>query len=75
MLIRYDFWQDYNQSKQVNTFDGNDVVVKDLNETLTVDYETDVREGYDGPFSVLTQFPSKRPHKIAMKVIIKILFL
>ena len=28
--------------------------------TLSVDFETDVREGYDGPFSVLTQFPSKQ---------------
>ena len=43
--------------------------------TLPVDYKTDVREGYDGPFTVLTQFTSKRQHKIAMKVIIKILFL
>tara|TARA_B100000212_G_scaffold208304_1_gene157259 strand:- start:60 stop:425 length:366 start_codon:yes stop_codon:yes gene_type:complete len=28
--------------------------------TLSVDFETDVREGYDGPFSVLSQFPSKK---------------
>ena len=28
--------------------------------TLSVDFETDVREGYDGPFSVLSQFPSKQ---------------
>ena len=39
----------------------NDVVVKDFwAKILTVDYETDVREGYDGPFSVLAQFPSKK---------------
>ena len=39
----------------------NDVVVKGCGaKTLTVDYETDVREGYDGPFSVLAQFPSKK---------------
>ena len=54
----------------------NDVVVKGCGaKTLSVDYKTDVREGYDGPFTVLTQFPRKRRHKIAMKVIIKILFL
>ena len=28
--------------------------------TLSIDFETDVREGYDGPFSVLSQFPSKQ---------------
>ena len=28
--------------------------------TLSVDFETDIREGYDGPFSVLSQFPSKQ---------------
>ena len=28
--------------------------------TLSVDFDTDVREGYDGPFSVLSQFPSKQ---------------
>ena len=28
--------------------------------TLSVDFETDIREGYDGPFSVLLQFPSKK---------------
>ena len=28
--------------------------------TLSVDFETDIREGYDGPFSVLSQFPSKK---------------
>ena len=39
----------------------NDVVVRGCGATtLTVDYETDVREGYDGPFSVLAQFPSKK---------------
>ena len=39
----------------------NDVVVKGCGaKTLTVDYETDVREGYDGPFTVLTQFTSKK---------------
>ena len=39
----------------------NDVVVNGCGaKTLTVDYETDVREGYDGPFSVLAQFPSKK---------------
>ena len=27
---------------------------------LSVDFETDVREGYNGPFSVLSQFPSKQ---------------
>ncbi len=27
---------------------------------LSVDFDTDVREGYDGPFSVLSQFPSKQ---------------
>ena len=38
----------------------NDVVVKGCGaKTLTVDYETDVREGYDEPFTVLAQFPSK----------------
>ena len=39
----------------------NDVVVKGCGaKTLTVDYETDVREGYDGPFTVLAQFSSKK---------------
>ena len=39
----------------------NDVVVKGCGaKTLSVDFETDVREGYDGPFSVLSQFPSKQ---------------
>ena len=39
----------------------NDVVVKGCGaKTLTVDYETDVREGYDGPFTVLVKFPSKK---------------
>ena len=39
----------------------NDVVVKGCGaKTLTVDYETDIREGYDGPFTVLSQFPSKK---------------
>ncbi|MDC2963219.1 DUF1330 domain-containing protein [Prochlorococcus sp. AH-736-K15] len=39
----------------------NNVVVKGCGaKTLTVDYQTDVREGYDGPFSVLAQFPSKK---------------
>ena len=39
----------------------NDVVVKGCGaKTLTVDYETDIREGYDGPFTVLAQFPSKK---------------
>jgi len=39
----------------------NDVVVKGCGATtLTVDYETDIREGYDGPFTVLAQFPSKK---------------
>ena len=28
--------------------------------TLSVDFETDIREGYDGPFSLLSQFPSKK---------------
>ncbi len=53
----------------------NDEVVKDCGaKTLTVDYETDIREGYDGPFTVLVQFPRKKQRKIAMKVTIKILF-
>tara|TARA_Y100000589_G_scaffold255512_1_gene244566 strand:+ start:281 stop:553 length:273 start_codon:yes stop_codon:yes gene_type:complete len=39
----------------------NDVVVKSCGaKTLTVDYEIDVREGYDGPFIVRVQFPSKK---------------
>ena len=39
----------------------NDVVVKGCGaKTLLVDFETDVREGYDGPFSVLSKFPSKQ---------------
>ena len=39
----------------------NDVVVKGCGaKTLSVDYKTDLREGYDGPFTVLTQFPSKK---------------
>ena len=39
----------------------NDVVVKGCGaKTLSVDYKTDVRERYDGPFTVLTQFPSKK---------------
>ena len=39
----------------------NDVVVKGCGaKTLTVDYETDVIEGYEGPFAVLMQFPSKK---------------
>ena len=39
----------------------NNVVVKGCGaKTLTVEYETDVREGYDGPFTVLAQFPSKK---------------
>ena len=39
----------------------NDVVVKGCGaKTLTVDYKTDVREVYDGPFTVLAQFPSKQ---------------
>ena len=39
----------------------NDVVVKGCGaKTLSVDFETDIREGYDGPFSVLSQFPSKQ---------------
>ena len=39
----------------------NDVVVKGCGaKTLSVDFETDVREGYDGPFSVLSKFPSKQ---------------
>ena len=39
----------------------NDVVVKGCGaKTLSVDYKTDVREGYDGPFTVLAQFPSKK---------------
>ena len=39
----------------------NDVVVKGCGaKTLTVDYETDVREGYDGPFTVLAKFPNKK---------------
>ena len=38
-----------------------DVVLKGCGaKSLSVDYETDVREGYDGPFSVLAQFPSKK---------------
>ena len=37
----------------------NDVVVKGCGaKTLSVDFETDVREGYDGPFSVLSKFPT-----------------
>ena len=39
----------------------NDVVVKGCGaKTLSVDFKTDVREGYDGPFSVLSKFPSKQ---------------
>ena len=39
----------------------NDVVVKGCGaKTLTVDNETDVREGYGGPFTVIAQFPSKK---------------
>ena len=39
----------------------NDVVVKGCGaKTLTIDYETDIREGYDGPFTVVAQFPSKK---------------
>ena len=40
----------------------NDIVVKKGcgAKTISVDYKTDVREGYDGPFTVLTQFPSKK---------------
>ena len=39
----------------------NDVVVKGCGaRTLLVDYKTDVREGYEGPFTVLAQFPSKK---------------
>ncbi len=39
----------------------NDVVVKGCGaRTLLVDYKTDVREGYEGPFTVLSQFPSKQ---------------
>ena len=39
----------------------NDVVVKGCGaKTLSVDFETDVREGYDGQFSVLSKFPSKQ---------------
>ena len=54
----------------------NDVVVKGCGaKTLTVDYETDVREEYDGPFTVLAQFPSKKAAQDCTKVIIKILFL
>ncbi len=48
--------------KQANKYFAavNDVVVKGCGaRTLTVDYETDVKEGYDGPFTVLAQFPSK----------------
>ena len=40
---------------------ANDVVVKGCGaKSLSDDHETDVREGYDGPFSVLAQFPSKK---------------
>ena len=39
----------------------NDVVVKGCGaKTLSVDFENDVREGYDGPFSVLSKFSSKQ---------------
>ena len=39
----------------------NNVVVNGCGaKTLLVDFETDVREGYDGPFSVLSKFPSKQ---------------
>ncbi len=40
----------------------NDVVVKGCGaKTLSVGYKKkDVREGYDGPFTVLTQFSSKK---------------
>ena len=39
----------------------NEVVVKGCGATtLTVDTDTDIREGYDGPFTVLSQFPSKQ---------------
>ena len=38
-----------------------DVVLKGCRaKTLSVDYETDVREGYDAPFSVLVQFLSRK---------------
>ena len=54
----------------------NDVVVKGCGaKTLTVDYETDVREGYDGPLQYLYNSQAKKQRKIAMKVIIKKLFL
>ena len=39
----------------------NDVVVKGCGaKTLTVDYETDVREGYDGQFTLILQFLIKK---------------
>ena len=39
----------------------NDLVVKGCGaKTLTVDYKTDVREGYYGLFTVLVQFPIKK---------------
>ena len=38
-----------------------DVVFKGCGaKSLVLDYETDVREGYDGPFTVLAQFSSKK---------------
>ena len=51
-----------NQEQAGKYFDAvNDVVVKGCGaKTLSIDYETDVREGYDGPFTVLAQFPSKK---------------
>ena len=54
----------------------NDVLVKGCGaKTLTVDYETDVREGYSDRFRCLYISQAKKQHKIYMKVIIKILFL
>ena len=39
----------------------NDVVLKGCGaKTLTVDYETDIRWGYDGPFTELAQFSTKK---------------
>ena len=54
----------------------NDVVVKGCGaKTLTIDYETDIREGYAVRLLYLHNFQAKKQRKIAMKVIIKKFFL
>ena len=43
----------------------NDVVVKGYGaKTLSVDYKTDVRKGYDGTFTLLTQFLRKNSAQV-----------